>query len=317
MPSYLCIDYLCIDARLYQILCLSLFLGLGVATKDWTLQGQQVAAVLLTCLGTQLGLTLVQSNPARLEPGQQWQRAIYGLPSALITALGLSLLLRADQIAPLVWVSAAAIASKFWLRLKDKHLFNPANFGIVIGLVSGQVWVSPGQWGEAGWYALLILGAGGWVLRSVGRWDTTAAFLGSYAILEALRNLWLGWTWDVWLHRLSSGSLLLFAFFMVTDPRTVPDSRAGRLGWAMAIAGLTFVLRNLFFLPTAVLWALFLLAPLSGVIDHCLPAERFVWRSFAPSIQRFGWALAPAELVSAELVPAESEVRKSAYLNTP
>jgi Na+-transporting NADH:ubiquinone oxidoreductase subunit NqrB len=287
MPSLLCVD-----ARLYQILCLSLFLGLGVATKDWTLQWQQVGAIGLTCLGVQLGLALIQIDSlSQPETSQQrWQRAIQGLPSALITGLGLSLLLRADQIGPLVGVSAVAIASKFWLRLKGKHLFNPANFGIVMGLLSGQVWVSPGQWGEAGWYALLILGAGSWVLRSVGRWDTTVAFLSSYAVLEAVRNLWLGWTWDVWLHRLSSGSLLLFAFFMITDPRTVPDSRLGRVGWAVAIASLTFVLRNLFFLPTAVLWALFLLAPCSGAIDHWLPGHRFTWLPIQP------WSLASKKL---------------------
>jgi hypothetical protein len=63
------------------------------------------------------------------------------------------------------------------------------------------------------------------VLKRVGRWDTTLAFLGSYALLEALRNLWLGWAWDVWAHRLMSGSLLLFALFMVTDPRSIPNAR--------------------------------------------------------------------------------------------
>ncbi|MCD8487552.1 MAG: RnfABCDGE type electron transport complex subunit D [Desertifilum sp.] len=81
----------------------------------------------------------------------------------------------------------------------------------------------------------------------MGRWDTTASFLGSYALLEAARNAWLGWTWDVYAHRLMSGSLLLFAFFMITDPRSIPNARIGRVLWAIGIAVVTFILRNSFF----------------------------------------------------------------------
>jgi len=162
----------------------------------------------------------------------------------------------------------------------EKHLFNPANFGIIVALLfTSDAWVSPGQWGEEGWYALMFLSAGGLVLRQVGRWDTTIAFLATYIGLEAVRNAWLGWTWDVWGHRLMSGSLLMFALFMVTDPRTIPNSRTGRVIWAMAIALLTFILRNQFFVSTAVFWALFALAPFSILLDRLFPDERFFWES--------------------------------------
>ena len=64
---------------------------------------------------------------------------------------------------------------------------------------------------------------------------------------------------------------------MVTDPRTIPNARAGRLIWAGSIALLAFILRNVFFLPTAVLWALFFLAPLTPLLDRLFPADRFAW----------------------------------------
>jgi Na+-transporting NADH:ubiquinone oxidoreductase subunit NqrB len=131
--------------------------------------------------------------------------------------------------------------------------------------------------GDDGWYALLFLGTGGMVLNRVGRWDTTAAFLGSYAILETIRNLWLGWTWDVLSHRLMNGSLLLFALFMITDPRSIPNAKTSRIFWAVSIALLTFILRNQFFISTAVFWALFALAPLSILLDSCWSAPRFSW----------------------------------------
>ncbi|XGV98149.1 MAG: RnfABCDGE type electron transport complex subunit D [Leptolyngbya sp. BL-A-14] len=213
------------------------------------------------------------------------------LPSALVTSLGLSILIRADHYSTMVLACVMAIASKFLIRVKGKHVFNPGNFGIVAALIlTPDAWVSPGQWGEEGWYALMFLSCGGLVVGRVGRWDTTVAFLGSYAVLEAIRNVLLGWTWDVWAHRLMSGSLLMFSLFMITDPRTIPNARIGRVLWAMAIALLTFFLRNYLFLSTAVIWALFALAPLSILIDALFPADRFVWRSVAEEAGEAGKA---------------------------
>ncbi|MBW4472099.1 MAG: RnfABCDGE type electron transport complex subunit D [Stenomitos rutilans HA7619-LM2] len=213
------------------------------------------------------------------------------LPSALVTSLGLSILVRADHYSTMVLACVAAIASKFLIRVNGKHVFNPGNFGIVAALIlTPDAWVSPGQWGEEGWYALMFLSCGGLVVGRVGRWDTTIAFLGSYAVLEAIRNILLGWTWDVWAHRLMSGSLLMFSLFMITDPRTIPNARIGRVLWAMAIALLTFFLRNYLFLSTAVFWALFALAPLSILIDAVFPGDRFVWRSRAEEAEGAGEA---------------------------
>ncbi|RZM82302.1 RnfABCDGE type electron transport complex subunit D [Leptolyngbya iicbica] len=287
------------DARDYQILFLSLFLCLGLATRDWTLRPAVIGVAIATTLLTQTLLSLWCSYqaasvgatgelllPVTLTTGTsspRWQlireNFSFNWRSPLISALGLSLLLRVDHWPTMALAAFVAIASKFWLKVDGKHCFNPANIGIIAALsFTHDAWVSPGQWGEEIWYALIFLGAGGMVLKRVGRWDTTAAFLGSYALLEAMRNLYLGWTWDVWLHRLSSGSLLLFALFMVTDPRSIPNARPARLIWALSIAGLTFVLRNYFYLSTAVFWALFLLSPLTIALDRLWQSDRFVWK---------------------------------------
>lgn len=277
-----------IDARLYQLLCLTLFLILGVISRDWTISAPHIGWIIVTCLSVQLIGTWARGaiGPTL---GSAWADAamlkslLSSLPSALITSLGLSLLLRADSWITLVLAGTAAIGSKFLLRLNGKHLFNPGNFGIIMALLlAPDAWVSPGQWGEEQWYVLVFVATGGLVLRQVGRWDTSIAFLLTYAGLEAVRNVWLGWTWDVWLHRLSSGSLWLFALFMITDPRTIPDARAARLIWAGAIALLTFYLRNVWFISTAPFWALFVLAPFSVLLDWRFPADRFDWADTAP-----------------------------------
>ncbi|MCF2147659.1 RnfABCDGE type electron transport complex subunit D [Desmonostoc muscorum LEGE 12446] len=263
------------DIRDYQILFLGLFLVLGIGTRDWTLRPELIAVAIATSLTTQSILSLVIGHWSFAnKEGQS-----LNLRSALITSLGLSLLLRADHWTTMAIAVASAIASKFIFRVGDKHFFNPGNFGIICALIfTRDAWVSPGQWGEEWWYGLVFAGTGGMVLQRIGRWDTTAAFLGAYSLLEAIRNLWLGWTWDVYWHRLMSGSLLLFALFMITDPRSIPNSRIGRVVWAMCIAGLTFILRNYFFLSTAVFWALFILAPLTILIDFLWSAPRFFWQ---------------------------------------
>lgn len=167
---------------------------------------------------------------------------------------------------------------KFVFKIGDKHFFNPANAGIISALIlTLDAWVSPGQWGDDWWYGLLFVGTGGLILKLVGRWDTTAAFLVTYPLMEAIRNQRLGWTWDVYSHRLMSGSLLLFALFMITDPRSIPNARIARVIWAMCIAILTFILRNYFFVSTAVFWALFALAPLTILLDTLWKAPRFSW----------------------------------------
>ena len=306
------------DARTYQILFLALFLMIGLGTRDWTLQLGMIAVAIATCVLTQWVMLVVSGQEAEgrrqeaegrrqeaeKEKGvESWERVKFkafslllrrsklhslsfslhpsflsSLPSALVTSLGLSILVRADHYSTMALACVAAIGSKFLIRVQGKHIFNPGNFGIVaVLMLTPDAWVSPGQWGEEGWYALLFLSCGGLVLRRVGRWDTTVAFLGSYAVLEAIRNVLLGWTWDVWAHRLMSGSLLMFSLFMITDPRTIPNARIGRLLWAVAIALLTFFLRNYLFLSTAVFWALFALAPLSILIDAVFPGDRFVW----------------------------------------
>lgn len=297
------------DIRDYQILALSLFLFLGIWTRDWTLRPDLILVVMVTCLATQWLMSGVRSQAlifiqelkglqveslGNAEKNTKFtllklynlEQPARNLRSALITALGLSLLLRADHYTTMVLAGFLAISSKFVFQVEGKHFFNPANFGIIsVLLLTQDAWVSPGQWGEDWWYALLFLGLGGMIVKKVGRWDTTAAFLGFYALLEAIRNFWLGWTWDVYGHRLMSGSLLLFALFMITDPKSIPNARVGRLIWAIFVAGLTFVLRNNFFVSTAVFWALFALAPLTILLDWIWSAPRFSWLTISTEIQ--------------------------------
>lgn len=273
------------DVRDYQIAILSGFLFLGVYARDWTLHLDWVGFTVVACVLTQWVLSAWQARqkatvekPFNLQP-----LLISGLRSSLITALGISLLLRVNHPAVLVLAGSLAIASKFFLKYENKHFFNPANFGIISVLIlTKDAWVSPGQWGTDWWYLILFFSAAGLVLNKVGRWDTSIAFLASYGGLEILRNFWLGWSWDVVAHQLSSGSLLLFAFFMLTDPRSIPNAKKGRIFWAISIALLTFVLQHGVYSSSAIFWALFALAPTTILIDKVWKSSRFNWQESKP-----------------------------------
>jgi Na+-transporting NADH:ubiquinone oxidoreductase subunit NqrB len=84
-----------------------------------------------------------------------------------------------------------------------------------------------------------------------------------------------------------SGSLLLFALFMITDPRSIPNARISRVLWAGCIAIFTFILRNQFFVSTAVFWALFALSPLSVLLDFIWSAPWFSWSETSPKLENY------------------------------
>jgi Na+-transporting NADH:ubiquinone oxidoreductase subunit NqrB len=265
------IDSMFTDPRDYQIVFLAAFLGLGITTRDWSVRPELILVLIITCCLTQLVLTIL-FKPA--------ENPLLSLKSALITSLGLSLLLRADRVSTMILAAVLAIASKFIFTNGNKHWFNPANFGIITALVlTPDAWISPGQWGDDWWYLMLFAGFGGIVLKRVGRWDTSLAFLSTYAALEIGRNIWLGWTWDVSLHKLMSGSLLLFTLFMITDPRSIPNDRSARIVWAVSIAGLAFILRNYFYINEAIFIALFAISPLTILLDRIRTASQFNWYS--------------------------------------
>jgi Na+-transporting NADH:ubiquinone oxidoreductase subunit NqrB len=95
--------------------------------------------------------------------------------------------------------------------------------------------------------------------------------------LIAARVLWLGQNPAVFVHQLGNGGLLLFAFFMISDPMTIPNRRSMRIVYALCVAAAAFAWQFVLFKPNALVWALFLCAPLVPVFDWLAPGERFRW----------------------------------------
>lgn len=255
------------DPRLYQIASLAGLLAFGVARLDLDVSGVQAGVTLLTVLLTQYAGTRLAGLP-RFDPR-----------SALISGLSLCLLLRTNYLALAVLTAVVAIGSKFVLRIRGKHVFNPTNVALVaMMLLTGQVWVSPGQWGSAAFFGFLMACAGGLVVNRASRSDVTYAFIGFYAAMVLGRSWWLGDPLVVPLHRLQNGALVLFTFFMISDPRTTPDSRAGRLLFAFLVAAGAWWVQFRLFRTNGLLWSLALWSLAVPVIDRLLPGGRYEWR---------------------------------------
>jgi enediyne biosynthesis protein E5 len=261
-----------LDPRLYQIATLAGLLGYGVLALGLDVQPATAAVTLA-------GAVVAQGAGAWATRGRFDPR------SALISGLSLCLLLRTSSPGLAVVAAVLAVASKFVVRVRDKHVFNPTNIAIVtMLLLTSRVWVSPGQWGNAAVFAFLLAAAGGLVVNRAARADVTWAFLAAHAALALGRALWLGDPLAVPLHRLANGALVLFAFFMISDPRSTPDSRPGRVVFAILVALGAHVVQFHLFQTNPLLWSLAACSLAVPSIDRLLPGRRYDWN--APGIGR-------------------------------
>ncbi len=279
------------DPRLYQIAVLSSLALYGILALDLEIQPANALAMLGTVLICQWLFTRALSLPR------------FDGRSPLISGLSLCLLLRTENLALAVTAAAVTIAGKFLIRSRGKHVFNPTNFGLVVMmLVTDAVWVSPGQWGSAAFLGFLLAGIGGLVVHRAERGDVTWAFLAAYSLLLFGRAAWLGDPWSIPLHQLQSGAFLVFAFFMISDPKTTPDTRPGRILYAMLVASMAVFIQFGLYRPNALIWSLAGCATLVPVIDRWLPGKRYQWlRGFRASESD-----RPELPVSRRLVPTSS-----------
>ena len=254
------------DPRWYQIAVLGLLLSYGVFALDFGIYWYNAVAIILTAQCVQfIGMRLA------------------GLPgfdplSALITSLSLTLLLRTDLIMLAMLAACIAIGSKFLLRARGKHIFNPANVALVaLMFMSDRAWVSSGQWGSAAIGAFALACLGFLVLTRAKRAETTFAFLAAYVTLLVGRALWLGDPLSIPLHQMQNGALLIFAFFMISDPKTSPNTSTGRLIYGALVASVAYSIQFIFYEPNGPIIALILSAPFVPLLDSIMNGRIYRW----------------------------------------
>jgi Na+-transporting NADH:ubiquinone oxidoreductase subunit NqrB len=258
------------DPRYYQIVVLISLLAYGIAVLDFGIRWQNAVAIVITALTVQWLGSVIARLP-RFDP-----------LSALITSLSLTLLLRTDLVVLAAFAACLAIGSKFLLRYRGKHIFNPANFALVtMMLLSDHAWVSSGQWGSAAIGAFVLACLGFLVLTKARRAETTLAFILFYGGFILARAIWLDDPLSIPMHQLQNGALLIFAFFMISDPKTTPNRPAGRVLYAALVAGVAYTIQFIYYQPNGPILALIMCAPVVPMIDALFRGRIYRWEQAA------------------------------------
>jgi enediyne biosynthesis protein E5 len=205
---------------------------------------------------------------------------VVNLLSAYISGISLTLLIKPQGAAlwPFVLGGFLAIASKYVLRHREHHLWNPTNFAISALLLAAphRVSVLSHQFGNDLTTNLVIWGFGLVIASRVGVLHITLAYVASFLALNTARALALGQAVLPEIAPITGPMYQLFVFFMITDPRTVVRGRGRQVAVAVTIALAEMVMRfgsdrgwplPIAFSADPALLALFVIGPLAKWLD--------------------------------------------------
>ena len=206
-------------------------------------------------------------------------RLIYGIwphpASAYITGISVGILIRSLALWPYALCSAISITSKYVLRIKGRHLWNPSNFGICAMLfLAGDTVASLSiQWGNYLWPMLVIWVLGSIIIWRLRRFHITATYVVAFVVLALLRSALTGTPWQSEIAPITGPMYQLFIFFMITDPKTTVRSKLGQCIVVIAVAAFETILR-LNEVVYAPYYALFVVGPTALSIELWLDSRR-------------------------------------------
>ena len=205
--------------------------------------------------------------------------ATYGrwphLASAYITGISVGILVRSPFLWPYFLCSFISIASKYVLRFRGRHLWNPSNFGLsaVLFLAPATVSHLSIQWGNVVWPMAIIWMLGAVIVWRVGRWHVSAAYVAAFFLFSTLRAALSDTPWLAAVAPITGPMYQLFVFFMVTDPRTTVRSRPWQCIVVVVVAFVEMLLRlgEVIYAP---FYALFLVGPSALFIEALVTGPR-------------------------------------------
>ena len=197
------------------------------------------------------------------------------LASAYISGISVGILLRSPAFWPYALCAAIAITSKYVLRVKNRHIWNPSNFGIcvILFLAAESVTTLSIQWGNNLWAMLVIWSLGSIIVWRLRRFHICAVYVLSFLAFAFLRAWITGDPWQSEIAPITGPEYQLFIFFMITDPKTTVRSRVGQCIVVFLVAAVEMVLRlnQSIYAP---LYALFLVGPVAVLIETWLNSRR-------------------------------------------
>jgi Na+-translocating ferredoxin:NAD+ oxidoreductase RnfD subunit len=247
------------DPRIHLAITTFTIITIGMVWLDFRLSIPQVAVALLAC-----GLLDVVRT-------YRTQAVLAWPASALQTATSTALILRVTGMQAHDWwsfdgwyyfagVATAGVLTKYYIRYQGRHIFNPSNVALVAAfLVFGADRIEPLDfwWGPFGWamlaaYVVIVVG-GVTLCRRLQLLGMAAAFYATFVVgvgVLALLGQSISTQWSLtpidglhyWWVLVTSPETLIFLFFMITDPRTTPAGRRGRIVFGCAVGAASTLL---------------------------------------------------------------------------
>jgi Na+-translocating ferredoxin:NAD+ oxidoreductase RnfD subunit len=237
------------------------------------LVGQLVGGILESYEKTLLAITTAIATEMLL--GRLFTGKWPHLASAYITGISVGILVRSPAVWPYIWCSAVSIMSKYVLRVNNRHIWNPSNFGIsaMLFLASFTGATLSVQWGNSLPPMIVIWVLGSLIIWRLKRFHISATYVAAFFIFGLLRSYITGHAFQAEIAPITGPMYQLFVFFMITDPKTTVHSKRGQCAVAVGIAFIEMVLR-LFEVVHAPYYALFLVGPTANLIEISLTSRQ-------------------------------------------
>lgn len=197
------------------------------------------------------------------------------LASAYISGISVGILVRSPAFWPYALCSAITISSKYVLRVKGRHIWNPSNFGIAAMLFLAPFTVASLsiQWGNNLYPMLVIWVLGAIIIARLRRFHICATYVISFFAFAALRSVLTGHPFLAEAAPITGPMYQLFTFFMITDPKTTVQSKKGQIAVAFLVAFAENMLR-LSENVHAPYYALFLVGPAALLVEMWWKSRR-------------------------------------------
>ncbi len=195
--------------------------------------------------------------------------------SAYISGISVGILVRSPYLWPFALCAAISITSKYVLRVKGRHIWNPSNFGICAMLFLAPTFVASLsiQWGNNFWPMLVIWVLGSIIIARLKRFHICATYVAAFVCFAFIRSLVTGHAFLAEVAPITGPMYQLFVFFMITDPKTTVKSK-----WAQAlVAAIVAFVEMLFRLAEVVhapYYSLFIVGPTANLIEMWLASRK-------------------------------------------
>ena len=200
---------------------------------------------------TRTALAIASAMLLELALGRLFYGKYPNLASSYISGISVGILIRSPAFWPYALCSAISITSKYVIRWKGRHLWNPSNFAICVMLLLAHFGAATPdavstlsiQWGNDIWPMLIVWGLGALITWRVQRFHITATYVLSFCAFAALRGSITGHGFLAEVAPITGPMYQLFIFFMITDPRTTVKSKRAQCLVAFLVAAMEMVLR--------------------------------------------------------------------------